>query len=120
MNTVFKGTVLMLMLFALVSCTTAKKSKDIPVVRISSAPYQKMTCAELATERRVVLQKVEAARRQVDDKYSSEKNTELVTWWLFAPAAFFLEGNASEAAAFAQAKGTYEAIEEARTINKCE
>ena len=112
---------ILLFLIVLISaCTTAKKSKDIPVVRVSSAPYLKMTCQELGIERRVTIEKLEAARRDVDDSYSSEKNTELVTWLLFAPAAFFLEGNAEEAAAFAQAKGTYEAIEEARTINKCE
>jgi hypothetical protein len=119
MNTVSKFILLFLVIF-ISSCTTAKRAKDIPVVRVSSAPYLKMTCQELGVERRITVERLEAARRNVDDKYSSEKNTELVTWILFAPAAFFLEGNAEEAAAFAQAKGTYEAIEEARTINKCE
>ena len=119
MNTISKF-ILLLLIMSISSCTTAKKSKDVPVIRVSSAPYLKMTCSELGTERRIVVEKLEAARRNVDDSYSSEKNTELVTWILFAPAAFFLEGNAEEAAAFSLAKGTYEAIEEARVINKCE
>ena len=119
MNTLSKF-ILLLLIMSISSCTTAKRSKDVPVVRVSSAPYLKMNCAELGTERRVIVETLEATRRDVDDAYSSEKNTELVTWLLFAPAAFFLEGNADEAAAFAQAKGTYEAIEEARVINKCE
>ncbi len=102
------------------SCTSAKKSSDVPVSRVSSAPYLKMTCAELAAERRIFLERVDADRRRVDDEYESEKATELVTWLLFAPAAFFMEGNAEEAAAFAQSKGTFEAIEEARTIKNCD
>ena len=39
---------------------------------------------------------------------------------MFAPAAFFMEGNAKEQAAFAQSKGTFEAIEEARSVKKCD
>jgi len=102
------------------SCTSAKRSSDVPVSRVSTAPYLKMTCAELESERKIFLERVDAHRKQVDDEYESEKTTELVTWLLFAPAAFFMEGNAEEAAAFAQSKGTFEAIEEARTIKKCD
>jgi hypothetical protein len=112
--------ILLVLIISISSCTTAKRSSDVPIVRVSTVPYLKLTCKELSTERRVTIQKLEAARKSVDDSYSSEKNTELVTWILFAPAAFMLEGNAEEAAQFSQAKGTYEAIEEARAINKCD
>ncbi len=112
--------IIILSTFILHSCTSAKRSSDVPVSRVSTAPYLKMTCAELGIERKIFLERVDAHRKQVDDEYESEKSVELVTWLLFAPAAFFMEGNAEEAAAFAQSKGTFEAIEEARTIKKCD
>lgn len=111
---------IMLPTIILNSCTSAKRSSDVQVARVSSAPYLKMTCPELATERRIVLERLDAARSKVDSEYDSEKSVELVTWLLFAPAAFFLEGNAKEQAEFSQAKGTYDAIEEARNVNKCD
>ena len=107
-------------LIILASCTSAKRSSDVQVARVSTAPYLKMTCPELATERRIILERLDAARSKVDSEYDSEKATELVTWLLFAPAAFFLTGNAEEQAEFAQAKGTFDAIEEARNVKKCD
>ena len=107
---------IMLPTIILNSCTSAKRSSDVQVARVSSAPYLKMTCAELGTERRIVLERLDAARSKVDSEYDSEKATELVTWLLFAPAAFFLQGNAQEQAEFSQARGTYDAIEEARKV----
>jgi len=112
--------VIIISLVILNSCTTAKRSSEVQVSRVSSAPYLKMTCPELATERRIVLERLDAARSKVDSEYDSEKATELVTWLLFAPAAFFLTGNAEEQAEFSQAKGTYDAIEEARNVKKCD
>ena len=111
---------IMLPTIILNSCTSAKRSSDVQIARVSSVPYLKMTCAELGTERRIVLERLDAARSKVDSEYDSEKATELVTWLLFAPAAFFLQGNAEEQAEFSQAKGTYDAIEEARKVNKCD
>tara|TARA_Y100000588_G_C14116096_1_gene865188 strand:- start:273 stop:506 length:234 start_codon:yes stop_codon:yes gene_type:complete len=64
----------------LTSCSSAQKSSEVSTIRMSVAPYLKMTCAELSTERRVVLEKVEASRAQVDAKYASEKNTQIATW----------------------------------------
>lgn len=102
------------------SCTSAKRSSDVQVARVSSAPYLKMTCSELGTERRLLLERVDADRSKVDSEYESEKGTELIAWLLFAPAAFFMDGNAKEQGAFAQSKGTFEAIEEARSVKKCD
>ena len=111
---------IMLPTIILNSCTSAKRSSDVQIARVSSAPYLKMTCAELGTERKLLLERVDADRSKVDSEYDSEKGTELVAWLLFAPAAFFMEGNAKEQAAFAQSKGTFEAIEEARSVKKCD
>ena len=55
-----------------------------------------MDCQELATEQNALLKEASSARSAVDSAYQSDKNTELVTWILFAPAAFWLDGNQEE------------------------
>ena len=59
------------------------------------------------------------SRKAVDKAYDSDKTTEVVTWVLFAPAAFFLEGNQKEATEFSAAKGQYDTVQEAIAIKKC-
>jgi|TARA_B110000908_G_scaffold136669_1_gene162003 hypothetical protein len=83
------------------------------------AGYLKMTCQELITEQRILLSEVEASGTAVDKAEASDKTTELVTWILFAPAAFWLEGNEAEVAKLAAQKGQLDAINESLRINKC-
>ena len=78
-----------------------------------------MACKELATEQTILVREAELLRQRVDDSYDSDKTTEIVTWILFAPAAFFLEGNQEEAGELASVKGQLEAVQEAQKINKC-
>ena len=66
-----------------------------------------------------LLSEVEASGVAVDKAHDSDQTTELVTWILFAPAAFWLEGNETEASRYAAQKGQAEAINEALRINKC-
>lgn len=103
----------------LYGCSTAKKADDVAAVRSPVAPYLRMSCPELFQEERVLLERLDATRKAVDKAYSSDKTTEVVTWVLFAPAAFFLEGNQKEAAEFAATKGQYDAVHEAVGIKKC-
>lgn len=103
----------------LTACTSAKKSTDVSSVRVPVAPYMRMSCDELLTEQRILLNNLEMTRAAVDKSYNSDKTTEVVAWVLFAPAAFFLEGNQKEATDFAATKGQYEAIQEAVSIKKC-
>ena len=49
----------------------------------------------------------------------SDQGVEVITWILFAPAAFFLEGNEVEASQYAAEKGQLESINEALRVNKC-
>ena len=63
---------IMLPTIILNSCTSAKRSSDVQIARVSSVPYLKMTCAELGTERRIVLERLDAARSKVDSEYDSE------------------------------------------------
>ena len=103
----------------LIGCTSAKQSSEVHAVRAPVAPYLKMTCGELFNEQQLVLRDVEASGIEVDKEYDSEKTTELVTWILFAPAAFWLEGNDDEQNKLAAYKGQLDAINEALKINKC-
>ena len=43
----------------------------------------------------------------------------IVTWLLFAPAAFFIEGNEVQASKYAAQKGQLDTINEALKVNKC-
>jgi hypothetical protein len=101
------------------SCSTAKKSHEVQAVRAPMAGYLKMTCQELVSEQRILLSEVEASGIAVDKAEASDKTTELVTWILFAPAAFFLEGNEAEVAKYAAQKGQLDAINESLRVNKC-
>ena len=115
----FKFFISLVALLFLSACSSAQKASEVSSVRIPIAPYLKMDCKELATEQSQLIREADLLRKSVDDSYSSDKTTEVVTWILFAPAAFFLEGNAEEAAALASVKGQLEAVQEATKINKC-
>ncbi len=106
-------------LFVITGCSSAQKASDVASVRIPVAPYLKMDCTELATEQNQLVREAELLRKRVDDSYDSDKTTEVVTWILFAPAAFFLEGNQEEASEYASIKGQLESVQEAQKINKC-
>ena len=82
-------------------CSTAQRATDVSAIRVPIAPYLKMTCQELATEQNALVTQAQSVGAQVDDSYRSDKNTELVTWILFAPAAFWMDGNQKEASQLA-------------------
>ena len=103
----------------LVGCSNAQKASEVSSIRIPIAPYLAMDCTELATEQNRLSREAELLRNRVDDAYASDKNTEIVTWLLFAPAAFFLDGNSEEAAELGAVKGQIEAVREAQQANKC-
>jgi len=100
-------------------CSTAQKASEVQSVRAPIAPYLKMTCKELGTEQNAVYREAETLGAQVDKDYQSDKNTELVTWILIAPAAFWMDGNAESAGKLAALKGQLETIQEAQKVNGC-
>ena len=118
----FKNSNLVTLAFGLLflfGCSNAQRASEVSAVRIPVAPYLKMSCKELTTEQNVLLKEAQAITTQVDASYKSDKNTELVTWILFAPAAFMLDGNQEEAAKLAGVKGQLQSIQEAMKINEC-
>ena len=114
-----KNFLLILSLVIIASCSSAQKASEVNAARVSVAPYLSMDCVALATEQNTLLRDAQALGAQVDEEYSSDKAAELVTWILFAPAAFFIDGNAQSAAKLASIKGQLEAVQEAQKINEC-
>ena len=115
-----KNTILLLIIsFLMLGCSSAKKRSEIQAVRTPIAPYLKLTCQELVDEQQSLMKDLEASGVAVDKAYSSDKTTEIVTWVLFAPAAFFLKGNENEASKYASQKGQMDTINEALKVNKC-
>jgi hypothetical protein len=107
------------LVFFIAACSNAQKASEVNSIRVPIAPYLKMDCRELATEQTQLVREAELLMKSVDDAYDSDKTTELVTWLLFAPAAFWMDGNAEEAAKYSAVKGQLEAVQEAQRINKC-
>ena len=103
----------------LISCSTAQKSSEVQSIRIPVGPYLKMNCKELATEQSSLISEAQAAGAQVDSSHDSDQAAVLVTWLLFWPAAFLIEGNQEEASKLAGIKGQLEAVSEAQKINEC-
>ena len=114
-----KKIILILTLLTIFSCSTAQKSGDVSATRISVAPYLSMDCKSLATEQNSLLDQARALGAQVDAEYDSDKGLEVVTWVLFWPAVFWMDGNAESAAQLSSIKGQLEAVQEAQKINKC-
>ena len=107
------------MMLILTSCTSAKKSSEVPKAYVSSTMYKSFNCTELSQEADK-LRAVEAGLAAVVDKnYKSQKDTELVTWILFWPAAFALDEKKSDADALGKARGELEAIRGQMIIKKC-
>ena len=107
------------LLLVAIGCSTAQKATDVQSIRIPIAPYLKMDCQELASEQNSLLREASSASSAVDSAYQSDKNAELVTWILFAPAAFWIDGNQEETQKLAAIKGQLDAVQEAQKINKC-
>ena len=107
------------LIIALSSCSTAQKAYEVQPINVSVAPYLKMTCKELSTEQSSLLKEAESVGATVDSEQQSDKNMEIAAWVLFAPAAFFMDGNAESAAKLGSIKGQLEAVTDAMKVNEC-
>jgi|TARA_B110000444_G_C18261838_1_gene332301 hypothetical protein len=112
-------TLLTLFLILGMGCSTAQKASEVSAIKVSVAPYLKLSCKELATEQNDLFNQAEAAGAIVDSSHDSDRNVELVTWILFAPAALLLDGNQAEAANLASLRGQLAAVQDAQKVNDC-
>ena len=96
------------LILTIASCSTAQKASEVQSIKISVAPY----IASLVS-------KAQSLGAQVDSEQQNDRNMELAAWILFAPAAFFMDGNAESASALASVKGQMEAVTDAMKVNNC-
>ena len=114
-----KFLIIFLALAFLSSCTTAKKASEVSAVYVPASNYDNLNCEQLFETAEQIRSKTPALERAVDESRKTDKVKEQVAWWLFAPAAFLLEGNAAEQTDLALAKGQLEAIRNAAIKAKC-
>jgi hypothetical protein len=100
-------------------CSTAKKSSEVAATYVPSATYKTMSCSNLRAEGDRLRRSVSDIEASVDAEYKKDKNMELVTWLLFWPAAFAMDGNDAEAKRLADAKGEADAIRSAMIAKGC-
>ena len=106
-------------LLALAGCSSAKRASEVSATYVDPAPYMEMECHDLFQLAENLQREELAIRGQIDSAYDSDKTTEIVAWILFAPAAFFYEGNAEEQAKLASVLGQRQAVSSAVSVNKC-
>ena len=100
-------------------CSSAKKSSEVTANYVPAATYQNMSCNNLRAEGDRLRRSVSDMEASVDSEYKKDKNMELVTWLLFWPAAFAMDGNDAEAQKLANAKGEADAIRSAMISKGC-
>ena len=103
----------------LAGCSSAQKSSQINADYVPTSSYLSMTCSSLTAEARRLRQRISQLRGDVDEAYNDDKTMEIVTWVLFWPAAFAMDGNDTEAQKLASAKGEAEAIGAAMRQKNC-
>ena len=101
----------------LAGCSSAQKANQVSANYVSSANYSNMSCSNLRSEAERVRASVSDLERATDAAYNEDKTMEAITWLLFWPAAFAMDGNSAETARLAEARGQAEAIRSA-TISK--
>lgn len=114
-----KTVMLPLMASILMACSSAQRSSEVSASYVSSANYMRMSCSNLRSEAERVRASVADLERATDDAYQDDKTMEVVTWLLFWPAAFAMDGNSAEASRLSEARGQAEAIRSAMTEKNC-
>jgi len=114
-----KKILIILSFIVLTACSGAKQASEVNKVYVSSAKYKGLTCKELIAESEIIRSREPALAAKVDKHYKSQKNTELVTWLLFWPAAFWLEDGEKDSSELARVRGELDAIRQAMLAKDC-
>ena len=101
------------------ACSSAQRAIEVSSIRLPITPYLKMSCKALVSEQRQLIRDAQSMSTEVDTTYRSDKNIELVSWFLFWPAAFFYDGNQEEASKLAAIMGQGATVQEALKVNGC-
>ena len=78
-----------------------------------------MSCNNLRAKDLRLRSSVSKMSSSVDKEYNKDKAMEAVTWILFWPAVFAMDGNDAETAQLSQAKGEAEAIRAVMIAKNC-
>ena len=100
-------------------CSTAKKASEVSAVYVPASQYANLSCDQLFDQAEEIRSNTRALEIRVDESRKTDKIKEQVAWWLFAPAAFMISGNAEEQTDLALAKGQLDAIRTAAIKAKC-
>tara|TARA_B100001175_G_scaffold311414_1_gene315814 strand:+ start:147 stop:551 length:405 start_codon:yes stop_codon:yes gene_type:complete len=112
-------TVILIFLLFGTACTTAKKASEVRAAYVPASQYENLSCEELFGAAEDIRSKTASLEIAVDDSRRQDKVKEQVAWWLFAPAAFLIEGNAEEQTDLALARGQLDAIRSAAIKARC-
>lgn len=115
----FRTTLVLCSALILGACSDAQKSSEVAASYVPTSKYEKMSCRNLRVEGERLRSSLGNLEASVDKAYKHDKNMEAVTWILFWPAAFAMDGNESEARQLAAAKGEAEAIRAAQVNKGC-
>jgi hypothetical protein len=91
-------------------CSDAVKPSQVASNNVPTSIYSSMSCRQLNAEAGLVQSRIPALESAVERAYRADKTAEAVTWILFWPAAFLMDGNDAEVRQLAQARGELEAI----------
>tara|TARA_B110000483_G_C17897087_1_gene427846 strand:+ start:210 stop:560 length:351 start_codon:yes stop_codon:yes gene_type:complete len=109
----------LILILLLSACTSAKKSNEVNKAYVSTAKYNSFTCEQLINEAELIRAREPGLAAKVDKHYKSQKNTELVTWVLFWPAAFWLDDGSEDAERLSQVRGELDAVRSSMMSKKC-
>ena len=111
--------ILFVSILILSACSSAQKSSEVNKAYVSSARYSGLSCESLMREAENIRSREPAIAAAVDKHYKGQKTTEVITWLLFWPAAFWLDDGSSEANRLSQVRGELDAIRQAISQKKC-
>ena len=114
-----KAVAILLVACALASCSDAQKSAEVTAQYVPATKYEHLSCAALRDEAARLQASVTGIEAEVDKAYKQDKTMEAVTWVLFWPALFAMDGNDAEANRLALARGEAEAIRAAMLRKGC-
>ena len=115
----WRTTMIITSALTLFACSDAQKSSEVAANYVPTSKYESLSCRNLRVEGERLRASLGNLEASVDKAYKQDKNMEAVTWILFWPAAFAMDGNDSEARQLASAKGEAEAIRAAQLNKGC-
>lgn len=115
----WRTTLILCTAFTVGACSDAQKSSEIAASYVPTSKYEDMSCRNLRVEGERLRASLGNLEASVDKAYKQDKNMEAVTWILFWPAVFAMDGNDAEARQLADAKGEAEAIRAAQLSKGC-